>query len=579
MKIKVKIDKDSIIRFLTEHGEKILFGMAVVCFLFFAFYAVMRETLDAAHQPEQLLGLIREARENIVKTPWEPGDVQEVDYAAQAKHNTIDLASVRFPAPLDPPLAPAKLKRSDPTVLVPTKPLVASGFGAFEVKDLNAVGPAAAAGKSGAKLESRTWAVITLIVPVKQQTEEYERAYDPYTVMGGNKDLDVPFYELYRIERLELTPENMSTPADKLVGWEPLSGRAALLDRKRWAGKKAAEVVEKQYVDPLFTTELGPLLGGWDDWEDAVSHLPEIPPASRKAREERKRLEEARGAPANEEGEAADEKGDGDDSDVVRRSDAKPERKAAPAPGPKAAAAGSTPAAPNVVTDKLFRFFDFKVEPGKRYRYRVQIGLKNPNFKLDDRFLKPNTNRKDEILTSGWSEATPVVSIPYGNRILAGKVDSGTMSLLLIAISKEKGLQGSTEFKATRGSKVDPVVKKLEVHNPLTGRSEDLEFDFQTGALVLDLRGGKVLHKDRDKDKTLIEPGEVLVLDRNFNLAVHNELDDADQFKQNAPKETKDSPKKNPAANPGGANILGAPGAQSPGRRGGAKSAKPTTKK
>ena len=211
----------------------------------------------------------------------------------------------------------------------------------------------------------------------------------------------------------------------------------------------------------------------------------------------------------------------------------KPE-KAAPAKAGPGAKPRLVPAqAPKVVLDKLFRFFDFSVVPGKRYRYRIQLGLKNPNFELPDRFLKANANRKDKILVTGWSEPTPIVSIPYGNRFLAGGIDTaGLMTVKLIAIAKEEGIQESAELKVARGNKVN-LVKKIDVANPIGGGNKTIEFDFQTNALVLDLRGGKTLHRNA-KDK-VIEPGEVLVLDRTGNLAVHNELDEAEQWTQNVP--------------------------------------------
>ena len=35
----------------------------------------------------------------------------------------------------------------------------------------------------------------------------------------------------------------------------------------------------------------------------------------------------------------------------------------------------------------LFRFFDFTVESGKRYVYRVRLMLLNPNYEIPPRFL------------------------------------------------------------------------------------------------------------------------------------------------------------------------------------------------
>src|SRR6185437_15544544 len=46
--------------------------------------------------------------------------------------------------------------------------------------------------------------------------------------------------------------------------------------------------------------------------------------------------------------------------------------------GPGKGGAAARRAGP-VVEHRLFRFFDFDVEPGKTYRYRIQLVLSNPN--------------------------------------------------------------------------------------------------------------------------------------------------------------------------------------------------------
>ena len=48
----------------------------------------------------------------------------------------------------------------------------------------------------------------------------------------------------------------------------------------------------------------------------------------------------------------------------------------------------------------LFRFFDFTVEPSKRYRYRVQLCLQNPNFKQETRYLQEAGLASKEFLST-----------------------------------------------------------------------------------------------------------------------------------------------------------------------------------
>lgn len=70
---------------------------------------------------------------------------------------------------------------------------------------------------------------------------------------------------------------------------------------------------------------------------------------------------------------------------------------------------------------RLFRYFDFTVEPGKSYQYRVSLGLKNPNYLLADRFLtkeEATTKRQLDIYTE-FSAPSGKVAVNSNARILA----------------------------------------------------------------------------------------------------------------------------------------------------------------
>ena len=82
---------------------------------------------------------------------------------------------------------------------------------------------------------------------------------------------------------------------------------------------------------------------------------------------------------------------------------------------------------PSVYIDapyRLFRYFDFSVEPGKAYQYRVRLALKNPNYMLADRFLDEATAQtKREALTwTPFSLPSGAVSVYSNARILTQDV-------------------------------------------------------------------------------------------------------------------------------------------------------------
>ena len=67
---------------------------------------------------------------------------------------------------------------------------------------------------------------------------------------------------------------------------------------------------------------------------------------------------------------------------------------------------------------KLFRFFDFSVEPGKQYVYRVCLALQKPQRGLKPAFLKNPELAKDTFLKTKWSDPSPAIAVPRDTRIL-----------------------------------------------------------------------------------------------------------------------------------------------------------------
>ena len=61
---------------------------------------------------------------------------------------------------------------------------------------------------------------------------------------------------------------------------------------------------------------------------------------------------------------------------------------------------------------RSFRFLDQTVEPGKEYRYRVNISLNNPNEGLTPRELSDPQTAKVSILTSYYSEPSDLALVP-----------------------------------------------------------------------------------------------------------------------------------------------------------------------
>jgi hypothetical protein len=241
---------------------------------------------------------------------------------------------------------------------------------------------------------------------------------------------------------------------------------------------------------------------------------------------------------------------------------------------------GSRSRAPEVVEYQLYRFFDFDVEPGKRYQYRVRVGLFNPNYQVETRFLKTDDLAKDWAILTDWSEASNVVQVPRDSRLVAGAVKppasfshEPSAQVIAVTLRPEDGAEASMETTVFRGhlgnfvgkleqerrtspygmgdmdemmyegyeemsggammSMTDEMYEMGGPRRPTTRKTatdEDEEaemIEHTTELVVLDLIGGQRLHRT---DRSLTEPGAVLLVDVDGNLLVQNELDDAEEF-------------------------------------------------
>ncbi len=232
---------------------------------------------------------------------------------------------------------------------------------------------------------------------------------------------------------------------------------------------------------------------------------------------------------------------------------------------------------------KMIRFFDLSAEVGKSYRYRVRVILEDPNRPKDPkaepnkRILEPavvqrlaqveaddqdylkrtNKARRTYYIQTDWSDPSEVVRVRANDGFVAGAAEHGRF----IKLSTKPGVQGPevqitessgkmvvsvwdrrravevpAERDVHRGEYLD-FKQSADVMNPLSLQLKTIEdFSFNTGGLVVDLRGGEALIKDVDsatKEETeLFTPGEFMVMDGQGNLVVCNEIDDTEEYRR-----------------------------------------------
>ncbi len=206
----------------------------------------------------------------------------------------------------------------------------------------------------------------------------------------------------------------------------------------------------------------------------------------------------------------------------------------------------------------LFRFFDFTVQPGRYYQYRVTLLLANPSYGLAPQFLEHEGLALQEHLPTPPSAPTATVSVPLDSRVLLAPAKpkdaaAGVVGILAVHLNMEDGMEAFHEVTAGRGQLLNYLKQKFEqgtglggdFGGPMVPRPGRQPFrpgagplgapilvDYKTDVVLLDFSGGNVLP---GKDRELFEPQSVLLADQAGNLIVREELDDQPEHDRVAP--------------------------------------------
>jgi hypothetical protein len=274
-------------------------------------------------------------------------------------------------------------------------------------------------------------------------------------------------------------------------------------------------------------------------------------------------------------------------------------------------AAGPRMAGPSV-DYKLFRFYDFMVEPGKQYKYRVKLFLVDPNHPQDPRMAPPVAYLEDDVITrikavdtkdaeqsqttgqpsrtywleTEWSEWSQETSIPPQYDIVAGPVTPERATLvdrergievpepgsepeanvLAMVWDHEKSADIPGQRASVRGSVLNFTAKANVLH-PVSLQVLPLpDYKFATDVMILDIRGGTplptTLPAAERAEISHNAPGEVLVIEASGKMVVQNELDDILTYNNNIFKEPEKpkTPSPQEGAYPGYGGDAGAPG-------------------
>lgn len=401
------------------------------------------------------------------------------------------------------------------------------------------------------------WVVVNALAPRYKQQKLYDEIF--LNAVGYNPERDRPDYLGVRLARLEIPEDAGDAPLDwsQAKEWAFSEQIAALKkDQEAWLGEAQPVISDAFYHDKL-TQPLGPLL--LESWERWAAH-PEVMlkgeesllgPTEEGAEEELESEEEKSETKDPFDFDAPDDQVE--DPRGGRRTP-RPVAPRAGRPSDEMLAAQYGPGAGGRVTAEIsqsgkfyqVRVFDFSVEAGKRYRYRVQLAIRNPNSEkygsqaVPPAFLANTQTQKTPWKATDWSEPTNLAVVPLGREAFASTVNlpeeddpfnEPYATVLTRVINFGKGSLTTALFDVYRGGMVNGITEGFEIDpiQKLVKRQSDSLIE--TDLLLLDMRGGPVA-LDEDPQLALNEgrPAEMLFLDAKGNLHVRSQLDDAEEM-------------------------------------------------
>ena len=244
-------------------------------------------------------------------------------------------------------------------------------------------------------------------------------------------------------------------------------------------------------------------------------------------------------------------------------------------PGMPGFGAGASAVAAFVPEVKLIRFYDFhdpknanSPQPGRRYVYRVQAVLVDPNYPREEsqqpawRYLAAETfervqkllnedkaagKGRSSYLYTPWSAPSSVVALPPKAWTVAGPIDpakyvelgqppviaerdSAQSHLVAVQWDDRRAIDVPAPLDGVRGA---VAYRKLnaEVVNPVDLSVKQLpDAVVDAGVVVVDIAGGQELAVSRKADP-LDAPGEMLIFDGNGGLKVLDDLDDFNRYR------------------------------------------------
>ena len=421
--------------FFVNHLEKLLLTAIALLAVVIIYSGFSKPGLNS--DPAKLTAEINAARSNMNASTWTEVSKQrqpEPDtFDVQATADTVSIKDEDFqlPTPVHPILKEREKRRTDPQLLAPSELEVRAGYGPLAVRAAETPGAATPAitrterGSAGTrplpeKLRQRFsrgssgdsptvsafFVSLTGLVPIKQQAAAYREAFEGAAEFLAERD--TPRYLALSVQRAEVGPNGQ--PGE----WTDLDAlRVMRLEPARWESH-LEETAEPDYVIAPLVMPLPPLrFRDVTQWSGHTK-IPQQKLGPGGVLREAAQPTESGTAPA------ADQPIDIFGGAAVGTSGESREgpRTTAESTGEETVPAEGALIENRIKVDNgLLRYFDFTVEPGKAYVYRVRLLLEDPNNPKEQTrpaasscetsvVVRRQANPTKYYVESPWSEAS-----------------------------------------------------------------------------------------------------------------------------------------------------------------------------
>ncbi len=564
-------------QFLMANGEKIGLGVVGVIVVLCLVAAISKETVSANLAPKRLETKAKAKLAEIIGHKPDPAP-PSIYKSILTKSKGIKAEDFALTAMVTVPPGDLKGKRQEPVYLPPEDLQVVPGSGyiafigsADPDAGVKVEGDAGYEAVPGNQSVVEHYLVVTGLVPRKKQRIEFQKAFQE-TLGSKDDDKDDPYApEYYRmiVERAEVTPGQsedqltwtiINEKSNKGLSNEVRDRPLDKLIMEDWADvlPEALEMLPPEFVEYYLV-----YVNTYDDFEN---WLPPLMLRNWTAGEVvhekvRKALEDARSASPRKDPVDKKRGGRRDRDDDT---------------GPGELDEEVLAAAADEFGYRMLRHFDFDVELGKEYRYRIRLVVSNPNDGFNDRFLSQevldarDAARKADgnnlFRTTPNSAPSAAVGLPSDlsvelvSVVVRTRAGEPTAQFEMAALGDvqaalaqaEKNLvrirnsirrkAAATALKtvAEQWNDVDKVWAtgsfsvyrgawlnldgddKVQVTNPLTRTEIPLPgFPFVSDHLLVDIRGGQAM--DKVRNTTFTVPGEALMLDPTGKLIIRYE--------------------------------------------------------